>query len=259
MADYLAPAQEMGVRFPPCPSNEMRLKNKVAIISGGSKGIGKAIALRFIQEGAKVIVFGIEKPEYEVEFYSVDVSKEEQIEKAAKKINKADILVNNAGIYFHGFVENTKKEDLDKIIDVNFKGTYLMCKHFISMLKKTKGNIINISSSIGIAPEPESPAYCATKAAIIMLTKCMAQEYAKIGLRVNAILPGPIDTPLLRSVFSSEKEFKEYANTNPMKRIGKPEDVSNVAVFLASDEANYVTGGLYSVDGGESTSSVHSK
>ena len=237
----------------------MKLVKKTALITGASKGIGKAIAQRFIKEGAKVIVFGIEKPEYEVEFYNVDVTDEEQIEKAVKKINKVDILINNAGIYFCGLVENTKKEDLDKIIDVNLKGTYLMCKHVLPLLKKTKGNIINISSSIGIVPEPESPAYCSTKAAVIMLTKCMAQEYAKIGLRVNSILPGPIDTPLLRSVFSSQKELDEYANTNPMKRIGKPEEVANVAVFLASEEASYVTGGLYSVDGGESTSSLHSK
>ena len=154
----------------------MKLVKKTALITGASKGIGKAIAQRFIKEGAKVIVFGIEKPEYEVEFYNVDVADEEQIEKAVKKINKVDILINNAGIYFHGLVENTKKEDLDKIIDVNLKGTYLMCKHVLPLLKKTKGNIINISSSIGIVPEPESPAYCSTKAAIIMLTKCMAQE-----------------------------------------------------------------------------------
>src|SRR3989338_6076745 len=106
----------------------MKLVKKTALITGASKGIGKAIAQRFIKEGAKVIVFGIEKPEYEVEFYNVDVADEEQIEKAVKKINKVDILINNAGIYFHGLVENTKKEDLDKIIDINLKGTYLMCK-----------------------------------------------------------------------------------------------------------------------------------
>ena len=135
----------------------------------------------------------------------------------------------------------------------------MMCKHLLPILRKSKGNIINIASSIGIAPEPESPAYCATKAAVIMLTKCMAQQYAKEGIRVNAILPGPIDTPLLRSAFNSEHEIKEYAKANPMKRIGKPEDVANVAAFLASDEASYVTGGLYSVDGGESTSSLHTK
>jgi len=127
------------------------------------------------------------------------------------------------------------------------------------LIRKSKGNIINISSAIGIAPEPGSPAYCATKAAIVMLTKCMAQEYAAGGVRVNVILPGPIDTPLLRRVLSSDEAIHKYAELNPMRKIGKPEDVANVAAFLASDEASYVTGGIYSVDGGESSSSRYSK
>lgn len=237
----------------------MKLKNKTALITGGSNGIGKAIAQRFIKEGAKVIVFDIEKPDFKVEFYHVDISKEEQIKKAFNYIKQLDILVNNAGVYLRAFVEETSKEQLDKIVDINLKGTYLMSKYTIPLLKKTKGNIINIASGLGIVPEPESPAYCSTKAAIIMLTKCMAQKYASVGLRVNAILPGPIDTPMLRNVFSSEKELEEYTKLNPMKSIGKPEDVASVAVFLASDEASYVTGGLYSVDGGESISSVYSK
>jgi len=237
----------------------MKLTNKIALITGGSKGIGRAIAQMFIKEGAKVIVFDIEKPDYEVEFYQVDTGEEEQIEKAFGQIKQLDILVNNAGVYFQASVEETSKEQLDKIVDINLKGTYLMSKYAIPLIRKTKGNIINISSGLGVVPEPESPAYCSTKAAIIMLTKCMAQEYASEGLRINAILPGPIDTPLLRNAFSSEKEIEEYAKLNPMKRIGRPEDVASVAVFLASDEASYVTGGLYSVDGGESTSSVYSK
>ena len=237
----------------------MKLAKKTALINGGSKGIGKAIAQRFIKEGAKVIVFDLEKPKYEVKFYQVDISDEKQIEKAFRQIKQLDILVNNAGIYFQASVEQTAKEQLDKIIDINLKGTYLMCKHALPLIKKNKGNIINISSGLGIVPEPESPAYCSTKAAIIMLTKCMAQEYSGQGIRVNAILPGPIDTPLLRNAFSSQKELDEYAKLNPMKRIGKPEEVANVAVFLASDEASYVTGGMYSVDGGESTSSLYSK
>ena len=237
----------------------MKLKNKTALITGGSNGIGKAIAQRFIKEGAKVIVFDIEKPDFKVEFYHVDISKEEQIKKTFNYIKQLDILVNNAGVYLRAFIEETSKEQLDKIVDINLKGTYLMSKYTIPLLRKIKGNIINIASGLGIVPEPESPAYCSTKAAIIMLTKCMAQEYASVGLRVNAILPGPIDTPMLRNVFSSEKELEEYTKLNPMKSIGKPEDVASVAVFLASDEASYVTGGLYSVDGGESTSSVYSK
>ena len=230
----------------------MKLDKKVALITGGSNGIGKAIAQRFLDEGAKVIIFDIEKPDYNVYFYEVDISNEEQIKKAFEEINGLDIVVNNAGIYFQASVEETLKEQLDKIIDVNFKGAYLISKYALPLIKKNKGNIINISSVAGIIPYAESPAYCSTKAGIIMLTKCMAKEYAAQGVRVNAILPGPIDTPLLRKVFPSEEEIQKYAELNPMKRIGKPQEVANVAAFLASDEASYVTGGLYSVDGGES-------
>jgi NAD(P)-dependent dehydrogenase (short-subunit alcohol dehydrogenase family) len=237
----------------------MRLAKKTALVTGGSKGIGEAITKRFQKEGARVIVFDIEKPTFDVEFFKVDISDENQIKEALKKIDKIDILVNNAGIYFQESVEKTSKERLDKIVDINIKGTYLMCKHFIPMILKSKGNIINIASALGIVPELSSPAYCTTKAGVIMLTKCLAQEYASKGIRVNSILPGPIDTPLLRNSFQSEDDKKVSENKIPMKRIGKPEEVANVAVFLASDEASYVTGGMYSVDGGESTSSVYSK
>jgi len=237
----------------------MKLKNKTILITGGSKGIGKAIAQRFQKEGSKVIIFDIDKPDYKVEFYEVDISKEEQIKKAIQKIKKLDILINNAGIYFQSSVEKTTKEQLNNIVDVNIKGTYLMCKHSIPLIIENEGNIINISSGLGIVPEPESPAYCSTKAAIIMLTKCLAQKYASKGIRINAILPGPIETPMLTNAFSSKKERDMYKKLNPMKRIGKPEEVVSVVLFLASDEASYVTGGIYSVDGGESSSSLFSK
>ncbi len=237
----------------------MKLAQKTALVTGASNGIGKAIAERFIKEGAKVIIFDLEKPKFEAQWHKIDISKEDQIEKAFRQIESLDILVNNAGIYLQSSVEQTTKEQLDKIVDVNFKGTYLVSKHALPLIKKSKGSIINISSGLALVPEPKSPAYCSTKAAIVMLTKCMAQEYASDGVRVNAILPVPIDTPILRRAFSSQKELEKYAKLNPMKRVGKAQEVANVALFLASDEASYVTGGSYSVDGGESTSSLYSK
>jgi len=230
----------------------MKLDKKIALITGGSNGIGKAIAQRFLDEGAKVIIFDIVKPDYDVDFYQVDITKEEEIQKAFQKIKHLDIVVNNAGIYFQASIEETSQEQLDKIIDVNFKGAYLISKYALPLIKESKGNIINISSVVGIVSDPTSPAYCSTKAALIMLTKCMAREYGLKGVRVNAILPGPIDTPLLRRVLSSEELIKKYAALNPMRRVGKPEEVANVAAFLASDEASYVTGGIYLVDGGQS-------
>lgn len=230
----------------------MKLDKKVALVTGGSNGIGKAIAQRFLDEGAKVIIFDIVKPDYDVDFYQVDVSNEEQIKKAFQEIKHLDIVVNNAGIYFQASVEETSEEQLDKIIGVNFKGAYLISKYVLPLVRKNKGNIINISSVVGIISDSTSPAYSSTKAALIMLTKCMARKYGIEGVRVNAILPGPIDTPLLRRVLFSEELIQKYAALNPMGRIGKPEEVANLAAFLASDEASYITGGIYSVDGGQS-------
>jgi NAD(P)-dependent dehydrogenase (short-subunit alcohol dehydrogenase family) len=237
----------------------MKLKHKMALITGGAKGIGKAIAQRFMQEGASVIIFDVIKPDFDAEYHAVDVSNEDQIDNAIKKIPTLDIVVNNAGIYFFASVQDTTKEQLDAVIDINLKGPFLICKYTLPLLKQSHGTVINIASGLGIIPEPESPAYCATKAGVIMLTKCMSQEYGKNGVRVNAILPGPIDTDLLRGAFNTTEELETYADKNPLRRLGKPEDVANVAAFLASDEAGYVNGGMYSVDGGETASSVYSK
>ena len=228
----------------------MNLKNKTTLITGGSSGIGRAIAKRFIQEGAKVIVFGLKKPDYNVKFYKVDVSKGEEIKKSIKNIKKLDILVNNAGINIEGNVKNTKDEELDNIININFKGAYLMCKYALPTLEKSKGNIINISSIIGAHPEAFSSAYCSTKAALLMLTKCLAQDFKTTNVRANAILPGMIDTQMLRSAFPSKKELKAASKKVPMGRIGKPEEISNVAAFLASSEAGYLNGSCITVDGG---------
>ncbi len=237
----------------------MNFQDKTVLVTGGSSGIGKAICEEFHNQEAKVVVFDLVESDPQYEYYKVDITKEEEIKSALNNIPKIDILVNCAGVYIQKYVEDTTTEELDKVIDTNLKGTYLVTKNVLPLIKQSKGNIINISSGLGIAPELTSPAYCMTKSGIIMLTKCLAQQLAQEHVRVNAVLPGPIDTPLLRDSFSTEEEMEEYKNLNPMKKIGTPKDVANVVLFLASDLANYVTGGLYSVDGGESTSSLYSK
>lgn len=237
----------------------MNPMQKVVLVTGGSQGIGEAISRKFIQEGYRVIVFDISAPSFECDFFNVDISKEEDIKKAVQDIKQADVLVNNAGIYFQAFVEDTTVDDLEKILAVNLKGVYLMCKHLLPLLRKSEGNIVNISSGLGLVPEPESPAYCMTKAGIIMLTKCMSQKYAKEGIRVNAVLPGPIDTPLLRNSFGDISTINAYFETKPMKRIGQPKEVAEVVYFLASENAGFINGAQYAVDGGESASSWYSK
>ena len=234
----------------------MRFDNKTVLITGGSSGIGKSIASKFISEGAHVIVFGLKKPDNDVKFYSVDVSSEEQIKKAFSHLKKVDILINNAGVNLDKDVENTEKEELDKIININFNGTYLMCKNALPLLKKTKGNIVNIASISGFLPESTNSAYCSTKAAVIMLTRCLSQEYSKTNVRVNAVAPGMINTNMLNNAFSSKNEMRISMNKVPMKRIGYSKEVANVVAFLASDEASYVNGSVYVVDGGHSNTSI---
>ncbi len=238
----------------------MEFRNKIVVVTGGSSGIGQAICDEFSGFGAEVFVLDVKPlsssgPKY----CHVDIRDEQQIRNALGEFEAIDVLVNCAGVYIQKYVEETTKEELDFIVDTNLKGTYLVIKNALPLVRKAQGSIINISSGLGIAPELSSPAYCATKAGIIMLTKVLAQQLASEGIRVNVVLPGPIDTPLLRNSLTSDDEMKAYADLNPMKRIGKPIDVANVVTFLASAKAEFVTGGIYSVDGGESTSSLYSK
>lgn len=230
-----------------------------AIVTGGSSGIGEATALSLKEQGYNVFVFDLMPCNNNFNYISVDIRDEKQIIDAMSSIPQVDLLVNCAGVYYLKYVTDMTKDELDKIVDTNFKGTFLMCKHCLPKIINTKGNIINVSSGLGIAPELSSPAYCATKSAIIMLTKCLAQEYATIPVRVNCVLPGPIDTPMLRKSCPTEEEYNAYRLLNPMKTVGDVQDVANVISFLASNKAKYITGGIYAVDGGESTSSTYSK
>ena len=229
----------------------MNLKNKTALITGGSSGIGKAIARAFIEKGAKVIIFGINKPDYNCEFYHVDVSKEEQIKKALNNIKSLDIVINNAGIFKGKLVEKTTAEELNEVLDIDFKGAFLVCKHSIPKLNKG-GCIINISSILGIAPRAEASVYSASKAAVISLTKALALELANKSIRVNSIAPGIIDTPIWDKFAGSkeegDKDMKESSSHHPLKRAGKPEEIAHAAIFLAENE--FTTGIILPVDGG---------
>lgn len=221
--------------------------------------MGLCIARKLQFAGMNVIVFDIQSPPDNFPFHHVDIRNDEQIKAALSQIPKVDILVNNAGIYFEKYLEDTTNDDIDKMVDINIKGTYLMARNTLSKIKEARGSIVIIASCLGLVPELTSPLYCTTKAGLIMLTKCLAQQYADCGVRVNCVLPGPIDTPLLQQSFHSKEAEARCAERIPLKRIGQPEDIANMVAFLVSQEAAYITGGAFPVDGGVSSTSMYSK
>ncbi len=249
-----------------------KLNRKVALITGGTRGIGYATALLFLKEGAKVAITGrserqgkeaIDKLNKEgfkdVIFIQGDVSKstdtKKMVEVAMKQFGQLDILVNNAGIYIEGTAETTSEADWDSVIDVNLKGTFLCSKFALPYLKKTKGAIVNIASCDGLVAEQESIAYCASKGGVVLLTKAMALDHAKEGIRVNCVCPGAIMTRMLeqdtpKNGPAREKYFKEIAELHPIRRIGDPEEVAKAVLFLASNDSSFITGTALSVDGG---------
>ncbi len=237
-----------------------RLQNKIAIVTGGGSGIGAAIVEKFREEGATVCVFDIKgEGEY---WYQVDVTKEELINNAVKAVferyGRIDILVNNAG--WAGCNLPTHLMDVkgwDKTFEVDVKGVMLCTKAVLPvMIEQGGGSIINMASIYAThGTVGDVTAYHAAKGAVLALTKQDATTYGKKGVRVNAILPGPIDTPLLRAfgeaVPGGWEAYDKYVSKHiPLKRLGKPEDIAYGAVFLASDESKYVTGLSMYIDGG---------
>lgn len=242
------------------------LENKVALVTGAGRGIGRAIAIALAKEGAEVVVNynGSEERAKEVKqtieenggkasIYKCNVSDFEACEAMIKDIVKEhgrlDILVNNAGITKDGLIMKMKEEDFDSVLNVNLKGTFNTIRHSArQMLRQKSGKIINISSVSGILGNAGQANYAASKAGVIGLTKTMARELGSRGIAVNAIAPGFVDTEMTGVL--SEEIRENACRQIILGRFGKPEDIANVAVFLASDKADYITGQVISVDGG---------
>lgn len=251
-----------------CYNPDMKLLGKIAIVTGGSSGIGFAIATKLAHEGAITVIVGRDstkgnKAASEIPnsiFFSADVTKDtsvkELIEKVITKYAKLDIVVNAAGMNVtHGDITKLSEETYGEIMDTDFKSIVFMTKHAMPHLLKTKGTMVNIASQYAFTPDSEVPLYCSAKAAVVMFTKTMALTYGKDGVRVNAVCPGAVKTPLLQQFFDDEKELTEwYADSTrvPLMRTGKSEEIAHVVSFLVSDEASYVTGAAWLVDGGSS-------
>lgn len=249
----------------------MRLNNKVALITGGNSGIGRATALLFATEGAKVAFTGRDKERGErvaeeirtasgtALFIRSDVRFAEECRKAVdetlRQFGRLDILFNNAGVFYPHTVAECPEEEWDLTININLKGTYLMSKYAIPvMIAQGGGVIINNASGWGITGGNEAASYCASKGGVVLLTKAMAIDHGRQGIRVNCLCPGDVDTPMLPADARLRRmEWTEYlakASNRPLGRIGRPEEIARAALFLASEDASFVTGAVLAVDGG---------
>jgi len=248
----------------------VKLENRVAVITGAGSGIGRACAREFAKEGARVVIADIDSAAASETLRAIgvaggtamavetDVSSADAVQKLVEQTlgaySQVDVLVNNAAIQVNKTVEETTVEEWEREIAVNLGGVFLCSKFFIPHLRKTKGAIINMASVNGFFVEPMCAGYCATKAAIIGLTKAMAIDHGREGIRVNCICPGYIDAGLAWGYFEAQSDPAAARGAagklHALGRIGEPEEVARVAVFLASNEASFMTGSAVVVDGG---------
>lgn len=243
----------------------MRLKDKVCVVTGSSSGIGFSVANAFVKEGAKVVIMGMDKqsseeallkiktkyPNADLLAQEINVSDTISVERAFKNIynhfGKIDVLVNNAGITLTKTVEELTDEDYAKIMNVNIGGVFKCTREVLKYMEN--GSIVNTASMNGIYGAPKQSIYSASKAAIIGFTKSCAKELGKKNIRVNAIAPGMIDTNMVKK-FVTDEVRANLIRMTPLNRIGLPEDLDGIYVFLASDESSFITGTVISVDGG---------
>ncbi len=249
----------------------MRLEGKVALITGGARGMGAAEAKMFSREGAKVVICDVleadgQQTEAEINetggdaiFVKLDVTQQSEwdaaISRTVEQFGKLDIIVNNAGVASNLSIEETTIEEWDRVMDINAKGVFLGTKAAITQMKSqgTGGSVINISSISGnVGQDGVAAAYNSSKGAVRIFSKSAAIQHAKDGIRVNTIHPGPIQTPMTQAGWENAERVGDFfvQQSTPMGRYGKPEEVANGALFLASDESSYVTGAELVIDGG---------
>lgn len=240
----------------------MKMKDKIVIITGASSGIGEASVKRFLDEGAKIVGCGIEdKMSIEVRnalYVKADLCKYEEAENVVKKCVEVfgcvDTVINCAGVSFVQSLESATTQMFEREMSINVTGVFNMCKAAIIELKRReKATIVNIASDLGMRPIPERISYCPSKAAVIMLTKCIAAEYAP-KVRANCIMPGLVETPMVTSRFKNEKELEDFRNTMsniyPLKRLGTLKDMTNALLYLACEDSDYISGESIGVCGG---------
>lgn len=250
----------------------MKLREKVAVITGGNSGIGKSTAILFAKEGARVCITGRNEKRCEdvvkeitdengQAIYTIaDVRSSDEcqrtVDQTIEAFQRLDILFNNAGVYFPNNAVDCSEEEWDLTIDINLKGTYLMSKFALPhMIAQKSGIIINNSSGWGIVGGNKAVSYCASKGGVVLLTKAMAIDHARQGIRVNCLCPGDVLTPMLdddarKRGMSWEEYHAQAVAQRPMGRIGLPDEIAKAALFLASDDSSFMTGATLVVDGG---------
>jgi NAD(P)-dependent dehydrogenase (short-subunit alcohol dehydrogenase family) len=244
----------------------MRLTGKVAIITGGGSGIGKAIAMAFVREGAKVVIAGrdskrLDRAAAEIGpdclAVSADVSNADSVEKlvsaTVERFKQINVLVNNAAVLLPGTAESISEEDFDQTFNINVRGLWLLSRAVLPHMRATGGgSIINIGSVLSLLGARNRVAYSASKGAVMAMTKAMALDHAAENIRVNCIAPGIVATEMVEKFNTDEAARRQREAMHPMGRFGQPEEVANAAVFLASDESGWTTGSVITVDGGYS-------